>query len=114
EWKAGGRPREGGVPGAPGAARFETRFDADAVADFNQVGAALADGLQVVDARGAARFRGEAAEPRPGVRAGHMPGALNLPFSNLLNTEGTLTRGAAPEVAFRGAGGALERPPLTR
>jgi thiosulfate/3-mercaptopyruvate sulfurtransferase len=113
KWKAEGRPLEGGAPAAPGAARFETRFDADAVADFNQVGAALADGLQVVDARGAARFRGEAAEPRPGVRAGHMPGALNLPFSNLLNTDGTLKRGAALEEAFRTAGVDLERPVIT-
>ena len=113
KWKAEGRPLEGGVPAAPGAARFETWFDADAVADFNQVGAALADGLQVVDARGAARFRGEAAEPRPGVRAGHMPGALNLPFSNLLNTDGTLKRGAALEEAFRTAGVDLERPVIT-
>lgn len=113
KWKAEGRPLEGGVPAAPGAARFETRFDADAVADFNQVGAAPADGLQVVDARGAARFRGEAAEPRPGVRAGHMPGALNLPFSNLLNTDGTLKRGAALEEAFRAAGVDLERPVIT-
>ncbi len=113
KWKAEGRPLEGGVPAAPGAARFETQFDADAVADFNQVGAALTDGLQVVDARGAARFRGEAAEPRPGVRAGHMPGALNLPFSNLLNTDGTLKRGAALEEAFRAAGVDLERPVIT-
>ena len=113
KWKAEGRPLEGGVPAAPGAARFETRFDAEAVADFDQVGAALSDGLQVVDARGAARFRGEAAEPRPGVRAGHMPGALNLPFSNLLHTDGTLKRGAALEEAFRAAGVDLERPVIT-
>ncbi|MGX1747035.1 MULTISPECIES: 3-mercaptopyruvate sulfurtransferase [unclassified Brevundimonas] len=113
KWKAEGRPLEGGVPAAPGAARFETQFDAEAVADFDQVGAALSDGLQVVDARGAARFRGEAAEPRPGVRAGHMPGALNLPFSNLLNTDGTLKRGAALEEAFRAAGVDLERPVIT-
>ncbi|MCH4269490.1 MAG: 3-mercaptopyruvate sulfurtransferase [Brevundimonas sp.] len=113
KWKAERRPLEGGVPATPGAARFETRFDADAVADFHQVGAALADGLQLVDARGAARFRGEAAEPRPGVRAGHMPGALNVPFSNLLNTDGTLKRGAALEEAFRAAGVDLERPVIT-
>lgn len=113
KWKAEGRPLEGGVPAAPGAARFETQFDADAVADFNQVGAALADGLQVVDARGAARFRGEAAEPRPGVRAGHMPGALNLPFPNLLSVDGTLKRGAALEEAFRATGVDLERPVIT-
>src|SRR5690606_16435909 len=58
-------------------------------------------------------FRGEAAEPRPGVRAGHMPGALNLPFSALLNADGTLKRGAALEEAFRAAGVDLDRPVIT-
>lgn len=113
KWKAERRPVESGAGETPAPARFETRFDAKAVADFDQVGAALSDGLQVVDARGAARFRGEAAEPRPGVRAGHMPGALNLPFSSLLNADGTLKQGAALEDAFRAAGVDLERPVIT-
>ena len=39
----------------------------------------------VVDARGAPRFRGEESEPRPGVRAGHMPGAVNLPYASLID-----------------------------
>jgi len=113
KWKAEGRPLEDGAAGAPVPTQFEARFHADAVADFSQVGAALAEGLQVVDARGAARFRGEAAEPRPGVRAGHMPGALNLPFGHLLNADGTLKRGQALEDAFRAAGVDLERPVIT-
>ncbi|HBV13659.1 MAG TPA: 3-mercaptopyruvate sulfurtransferase, partial [Brevundimonas sp.] len=113
KWKAEGRRLEGGVAGAPVPAQFEGQFDAEAVADFDQVGAALAEGLQVVDARGAARFRGEAAEPRPGVRAGHMPGALNLPFANLLNADGTLKQGQPLEDAFRAAGVDLERPVIT-
>lgn len=113
KWKAEGRPLESGEAEGPVPARFETQFDADAVADFDQVGAALAEGLQLVDARGAARFRGEAAEPRPGVRAGHMPGALNLPFANLLNTDGTLKHGQALEQAFRAAGVDLNRPVIT-
>lgn len=113
KWKAEGRPLEGGAAGAPVPTQFEARFHADAVADFSQVGAALAEGLQVVDARGAARFRGEAAEPRPGVRAGHMPGALNLPFGHLLNADGTLKQGQALEDAFRAAGVDLERPVIT-
>ncbi len=113
KWKIEGRPLDGGAAGAPTPARFETRLDAGAVADFDQVGAALAEGLQVVDARGAARFRGEAAEPRPGVRAGHMPGALNLPFANLLNADGTLKQGQPLEDAFRAAGVDLERPVIT-
>ncbi|MGX1588535.1 3-mercaptopyruvate sulfurtransferase [Brevundimonas diminuta] len=113
KWKAEGRPLQGGAAKAPVPAKFEARFDADAVTDFDQVSAALADGLQVVDARGAPRFRGEAAEPRPGVRAGHMPGALNLPFSSLLNADGTLKQAQALEDAFRAAGVDLERPVIT-
>lgn len=112
-WKAEGRALESGAGETPSPARFKTQFDADAVADFAQVGAALTEGLQVVDARGAPRFRGEAAEPRPGVRAGHMPGALNLPFANLLNADGTLKQGQALEDAFRAAGVDLERPVIT-
>lgn len=113
KWKAEGRPLEGGASKPPTPARFDARFDGDAVADFDQVGAALADGLQVVDARGAARFRGEASEPRPGVRAGHMPGALNLPFPNLLSVDGTLKQGPALEDAFRAAGVDLAQPVIT-
>lgn len=113
KWKTEGRPLDGGAAAALTPARFEARLDAGAVADFDQVGAALAEGLQVVDARGAARFRGEAAEPRPGVRAGHMPGALNLPFGHLLNADGTLKRGQALEEVFRAAGVDLKRPVIT-
>lgn len=59
------------------------------------------------------RVSGEAAEPRPGVRAGHMPGALNLPFSSLLNADGTLKQAQALDDAFRAAGVDLERPVIT-
>ena len=46
---------------------------------------------QIVDARAAARFRGEAPEPRAGLRGGHMPGAYNLPYNELLDpTAGTM------------------------
>lgn len=45
----------------------------------------LLDGsAQIVDVRPSARFKGEAAEPRPGLRSGHMPDALSLPFSDLV------------------------------
>ena len=45
---------------------------------------------QVVDARSAGRFRGEAPEPRASLRSGHMPGALNVPFNAVVNPDGTL------------------------
>ena len=46
---------------------------------------ALETDTQLVDARSRPRFNGEVSEPRQGVRSGHMPGALNLPFMELLN-----------------------------
>ncbi|WP_312687786.1 3-mercaptopyruvate sulfurtransferase [Brevundimonas nasdae] len=97
----------------PVAAVFTASFAPDAVADATQVQAALNNQAQVVDARGAARFRGEAAEPRPGVRAGHMPGALNLPYNRLLNDDGTMKRGQTLAQVFADAGVDVARPVTT-
>jgi thiosulfate/3-mercaptopyruvate sulfurtransferase len=57
----------------------------------------------VVDARPADRFRGEAPEPRPGLRTGHMPGSLNLPFSQIVEN-GRMKDRAGLEQAIRDAG----------
>ncbi|MFK0299386.1 3-mercaptopyruvate sulfurtransferase [Brevundimonas sp. NPDC090276] len=113
KWRAEGRPMEHGSVLTRNASAFRTAFAAKNVVDLEQVRQALGSEVQVVDARGAPRFRGEAAEPRAGVRSGHMPGALNLPFSQLLNADGTLKRGAALEAAFRDAAVDLERPVIT-
>jgi thiosulfate/3-mercaptopyruvate sulfurtransferase len=84
KWKAEGRAVEAG-DGRRDARRFSARLNAGAVAALDDVKAALAGGsAQVVDARSASRFRGEEPEPRPGLRAGHMPGALNVPYANLI------------------------------
>ena len=90
--KAAFRPgRRRDVPSRPGpdsrrAPRtFTPTFDPSVVADAAAVQAALqSDAAQVVDARPADRFRGEAPEPRPGLRAGHIPGSLNLPFAEIV------------------------------
>lgn len=103
-------PAEGAVS-TPSA--FEARLDPASVADVEAVRQGLADGAQVVDARGAARFKGETSEPRPGVRSGHMPGALNLPFASLFDTDGRMKRGAALEAAFRAAGVDPDKPIIT-
>ncbi|MES2834029.1 MAG: 3-mercaptopyruvate sulfurtransferase [Pseudomonadota bacterium] len=112
-WRAAGGEIETGAGVAPASTRFTPRFTSDAVAAIEDVRTALAASDQVVDARGGARFRGEAAEPRPGVRPGHMPGALNLPYSALLTPEGRLKRGATLEAAFRDAGVDIHRPVTT-
>lgn len=97
----------------PVAAVFTSDFKAEAVVDAEQVQTALDAQAQVVDARGAPRFRGEAAEPRSGVRAGHMPGAINLPYNRLLNDDGTLKRGDALAQAFTDAGVDVAKPVTT-
>lgn len=112
-WRARDLPVEDGLPPRPDFAVFSPDFEASAVAALEDVRTALDDGAQVVDARGAARFRGEASEPRPGVRPGHMPGALNLPYGSLLTPDGTMKRGDALEAAFRDAGVDIERPVVT-
>jgi thiosulfate/3-mercaptopyruvate sulfurtransferase len=84
KWRAEERPVESGAS-APSLATFKARLDRAAIAQFDDVRAALdVRSAQVADARPAARFRGEAPEPRPGVPSGHMPGALSLPASDLI------------------------------
>jgi len=114
-WRAiGGGLETGPAEGAVSTPRpFEARFDPTPIASVEDVRQALAIGDQVVDARGAARFRGEASEPRPGVRAGHMPGAVNLPYAALFDAEGRMKRGAALEAAFRAAGIDPDQPVIT-
>ena len=68
---------------------------------------------QILDARSAARFHGAAPEPRPGLRAGHIPGALNLPFADVLTQGGTLKSPADLRATFTAAGVDLTRPVIT-
>jgi thiosulfate/3-mercaptopyruvate sulfurtransferase len=85
KWQAEGRPVHSGAAARPPRA-FNPRMDRAAVAAVADVQRALASGAaQVVDARSAERFRGEAAEPRPGLRSGHMPGARNVPYGAVLD-----------------------------
>lgn len=98
-WKAEGRPLEQGETQRK-PRHFTARMDHALVADAADVTRALADGsAQVVDVRSAERFAGSVPEPRPGLRAGHMPGALNLPFGNLL-AEGRMKPAEALAEAF--------------
>src|SRR5262252_5855219 len=102
-WKAEGRALESGaVPRAPRV--FTARPLAKIVAALADIKAALANrSAQVVDARPADRFRGEAPEPRPGVRSGHMPGALSVPSTALVEN-GRLIAPARIALAFAAGG----------
>lgn len=84
------------------------------VRDVTQVAAAskLRD-HEIIDARSAARFRGEAEEPREGLRSGHIPNSKNVPFGTLLNANGTMKDPDALTVAFEAAGVDLAKPAIT-
>jgi thiosulfate/3-mercaptopyruvate sulfurtransferase len=112
KWKAEGRPIDfGEVRRTP--RHFTSRFNRGAVADVEDVKKALAHpDIQVVDARSRARFEGTGAEPRPGLPSGHMPGALNLPWEELLQ-DGKLAKPDAIEKAFAQAGVDVGRPIVT-
>src|SRR3974390_3314868 len=83
-WKAEGRPTESGDVKRP-ERRFEATMDTGAVAMVSDVQMALNDeSAQVVDARSAGRFAGREKEPRPDLRSGHMPGAFNVPYTEIV------------------------------
>ena len=113
KWRAEGRPVESGPPPSPVPAAFQARLDPGAVADVDGVRTALAGEAQVIDARSADRFRGEALEPRAGLRSGHMPGAINLPFPALVQSDGTMKPPADLEAVFRSAGIDPDAPVVT-
>ncbi|TAJ55903.1 3-mercaptopyruvate sulfurtransferase [Brevundimonas sp.] len=113
KWRAEQRPVETGPASPPATATFTPSLQPGLLADIDAVRAALKTGEQVLDARAADRFEGRAPEPRAGLRCGHMPGALNLPFPEILNPDGTMKRGADLESAFRAAGVDLDRPVVT-
>src|SRR5262249_59321100 len=113
KWKAEGRPLESGA--APRKARsFRARKPPAVVATLADVQAALASKTaQVVDSRPGERFTGEAAEPRPGVRRGHIPGSLSVPSSTLV-VDGKLLPPDKIKAALVAGGVELGQPVSTR
>jgi len=110
KWATEGREVASGVKEL--RARHYTAWQAaDRLRNKAQVLANIAtQAEQLVDARGAARFEGQAPEPRPGMAAGHIPGALNLPYAKFFNTDGTFKDKAGIRAAFEAAGVDLARP----
>jgi len=85
-WKAEGRPTEAGAVNRA-AKVFKAEMQTAAVAMHDDVQMALNNqSAQVVDARSAGRFAGRAPEPRAGLRSGHMPGAFNVPFTEIVES----------------------------
>ena len=112
-WKAEGRPVESGPAKARAPKAFTPKFNRNLVASLDDVQTVLLDKTaQVVDARAADRFRGEAPEPRPGMRGGHMPGSFNVPFGEVLKN-GRLKSHDDIAAAFKNAGVDLDKPTVT-
>ncbi|WP_240108223.1 sulfurtransferase [Streptomyces sp. MUM 203J] len=102
-WCGAGLPVEERAPEAAAPVRggFTARPRGGTVVGRAEVRAALRDGAAVVlDARSAGRYAGTAPEPRPGLRGGHMPGAVNLPFGELLDGDGRMRSADALRARF--------------
>jgi thiosulfate/3-mercaptopyruvate sulfurtransferase len=110
-WIAGGYPTEAG-PVQPAPARFHATFDRNAVRDFAQMQQMIAERAQILDARSAARFNGAAPEPRPGISSGHMPGAINIPFTELVE-DGRIKSAMKLEELFAAKGVDMNQPVTT-
>ena len=113
KWKSENRPLETGPGKSRAAKTFTPKFNRALVASIDDVQRVLLDKTaQVVDARAADRFRGEAPEPRAGLRGGHMPGSFNVPFGEVLK-DGRLKSHDDIAAAFKTAGVDLDRPVVT-
>jgi len=111
-WKAESRPLETGEA-KPKPKTFNAEMATGAVAMTDDVSMALnGEDVQVVDARPAGRFAGRDPEPRPGLRPGHMPGAFNVPSSELIE-DGRLAAPDKIKAAFAKAGVDTDKPIIT-
>ncbi|MFK7792798.1 MAG: 3-mercaptopyruvate sulfurtransferase [Devosiaceae bacterium] len=111
-WQAVGLPVDD-EPVNRSARHFTARLDATALADLSSVQAAIGhDDATIIDARPAERFEGAVAEPRPGLKAGHMPGARSVPFPSLIE-DGKLKDVDALKAIFADKGIAVDQPIIT-
>ena len=90
------------------------KYHDEMVKDVTQVSSASKLGdFEILDARSAGRFRGEEPEPRPGLRAGHIPGSKNIFYGDLLNEDGTLKSQDKLVAHFKTKAVNLDKPVIT-
>lgn len=110
KWRREQRPLESGRVSLP-AGNFTARLDASVVRDRAAVSANIhTRSEQLVDVRSQGRFAGHEPEPRPGLRGGHVPGSLNLPFNELVRSDGTVLPPEELRRRLTKAGIDLDRP----
>ena len=113
KWKREGRAVESTVR-APKHAGFHAHPVAALARDYDAVLAHLNAGdTQIVDARSNSRFTGEEKEPRAGLKSGHMPGAVNLPWRSVLTPDNTLKDDHALQILFAEKGVDMRAPIVT-
>ncbi|MGB1033490.1 MAG: 3-mercaptopyruvate sulfurtransferase [Primorskyibacter sp.] len=113
KWLAEERPTED-LPPMVRDRHMTARRQNTLIKDVTQVSAAskLRD-AEIIDARAADRFRGDAPEPRAGLRAGHIPGSRNVPFGDVLNADKTMKAPDDLRAVFATAGVNLAKPAIT-
>ena len=113
KWQAEGRETED-MPPVIRDRHMTVRRQNQMVRDVTQVSSAskLKD-TAIIDARAAERFAGAVPDPRPGLRAGHIPGSRNVPFGTLLQADGTMKPVDELRTTFEAAGVDLSRPAIT-
>ena len=113
KWRAEGLPLDD-LPPVIKDRHMTVQRQARLIRDVTQVAAASKLGdHEILDARSPARFRGDAAEPRPGLRSGHIPGARNLHYATLLTEDGTLRSPEGLRAVMAAAGVDLTKPAIT-
>ena len=110
KWRAEGHAVESGDTAPVMPKTFISKFNAGMVRSIAEV---TSNRAKVVDARSPTRFRGEEPEPRPGVKPGHMPGAVNLHYAKLVAEDGSLLPKPALAAAFQEAGVDMAEPLIT-
>lgn len=116
KWQREGRPVETGEAPAPQPATFIPDFRAERLRGIGDIKRIVRQGggeALILDARARGRFAGTAPEPRAGLPSGHMPGAANLPSSELLNADLTIKDPATLRAMFEAAGVTADRPVVT-
>jgi thiosulfate/3-mercaptopyruvate sulfurtransferase len=105
KWKAEGRALEDGLPPKRSERHYTPLQNTELIRDLDEMQALIKKpGAQIVDARPAGRFEGRDAEPRPGLRSGHIPGSKNIPSQMLLHADGTLKSTEELAALFKAAG----------
>lgn len=113
KWLSEGRPVDDNIP-LPRERHFSARLDNTQVRGKAQMLANVSSRReQVLDARSSGRFNATEPEIWPGRRSGHIPGAHNLPYAQLLRPDQTFHDAETLRARFEAAGIDLKRPVVT-